>query len=265
MLIDTHAHINLLVTDFDTPITSDSFSEINKILEISHKSNVTNIINVGTNLIESKNSIILANNFSSVFAAIGIHPTDWHADFKKDLAEFKTLLKDHEKIVAIGECGLDLYHQNISLEKQIALFHAQIEIALCYKKPLIIHSRDAYEQTLKILEEYHKEPLKGVIHCFSYDYDFACTVTDWNFVLGIGGTITYPKNHELRTAVKKINESSLVLETDTPFLPIQSMRGKKNHPQYILNIAQYIAELKEIELQNVATQTTKAAKKLFNI
>ena len=186
-------------------------------------------------------------------------------DFKKDLAEFKTLLKDHEKIVAIGECGLDLYHQNISLEKQIALFHAQIEIALCYKKPLIIHSRDAYEQTLKILEEYHKEPLKGVIHCFSYDYDFACTVTDWNFVLGIGGTITYPKNHELRAAIKKINESSLVLETDTPFLPIQSMRGKKNHPQYIAHIAQCIAELKETTFESIATQTTKTAKKLFNI
>lgn len=265
MLIDTHAHINLLVTDFDTPTSIKHFSEISKILETAQKNTVTHIINVGTNLIESKNSIMLANNFSPIFAAIGIHPTDWHQNFKKDLAEFKTLLEKNEKIVGIGECGLDLYHQNISLEKQIALFHAQIEIALLYKKPLIIHSRNAYEQTLKILEEYHKEPLKGVIHCFSYDHDFAYTVINWNFVLGIGGTITYPKNHELRTAIKKINLSSLVLETDTPFLPIQSMRGKKNHPQYILNIAQYIAELKEIELQNVATQTTQTAQKIFNI
>jgi TatD DNase family protein len=265
LLIDTHAHINLLVTDFDTPITDDNYSDIKIILDEAKNCGVTTIINVGTNLIESNNSVLLANKFSSIFAAIGIHPTDWHSHYKKDLNSFNRLLKENEKIVAIGECGLDLYHQKVPLEKQITLFHEQIEIALIHKKPLIIHSRDAYDQTLKILEEYHKEPINGVIHCFSYDYDFAQTVINWNFVLGIGGTITYPKNNELRTAVQKVDLSSIVLETDTPFLPMQSMRGKKNHPRYIVDIAQYLADLKEIEFDIVATQTTKTAKKLFHV
>jgi TatD DNase family protein len=265
LLIDTHAHINLLVTDFDTPLTPDDFSSIKIILDKAQERGVTTIINVGTNLIESNNSVILANKFPSIFAAIGIHPTDWHQNYKKDLTSFSRLLKENEKIVAIGECGLDLYHKKVSLEKQITLFHGQIEMALIHKKPLIIHSRDAYDQTLKILEEYHNEPINGIIHCFSYDCDFAQTVINWNFAIGLGGTITYPKNNELRNAIQKIPLTSIVLETDSPFLPIQSMRGQKNHPQYIAEIAQYIAELKEIDFEIVATQTTQTATKLFMI
>jgi TatD DNase family protein len=158
-----------------------------------------------------------------------------------------------------------LYHQKVPLEKQISLFHSHVELALLYKKPLVIHSRDAYDQTLKILEEYCKEPISGVIHCFSYDYDFAKTVISWNFAIGIGGTVTYPKNNELRQAVQKAPLTSIVLETDTPFLPMQSMRGKKNHPQYIADIAHYLADLKKINFETVAHETTRTAKKLFHL
>lgn len=265
MFIDTHAHINLLVTDFDTPLTPNQYPFITTIVREAEKKGVTQIINVGTNLIESYNSSILAKNFSSIFAAIGIHPTDWHPHYKKDFVIFQQLLKENKKIVAIGECGLDLYHQKVLIEKQISLFHSHVELALLYKKPLVIHSRDAYDKTLKILEEYCKEPISGVIHCFSYDYDFAKTVISWNFALGIGGTVTYPKNNELRQAVQKVPLTSIVLETDTPFLPMQSMRGKKNHPQHIADIAQHVAELREIEFEVIEKSTTETAQKLFKI
>jgi len=265
LLIDTHCHIDLLIADFDTIVTEDMFPLIQKIITESEANAVTQMITVGTNRIDSKNGVTISRHFSSIFASIGIHPTDWHDNYKKDLDEFLDFLKTEKKVVAIGECGLDLYHKKINLEKQIKLFHDQIELAISYQKPLIIHSRNSYDQTLKILEYYRNEKLSGVVHCFSYDYDFARTVIEWNFLVGIGGTITYPANNQLRNAITKIPLSSIVLETDSPYLPIQSMRGKKNHPNHIHDIAVYIAHLRSTSLQTISQETTHNASKLFNL
>ena len=149
--------------------------------------------------------------------------------------------------------------------KQRDAFKAQIELALEHNLALVIHSRDAYDETLRILEEYKNNITHAVMHCLSYDQAYADTVTAWNFFLGIGGTVTYPKNNDLRSIVQNINLKHIVLETDAPFLPPQTMRGKQNHPQFITIIAEYIAQLRGESFDAIANQTTDNALQLFGL
>ena len=160
---------------------------------------------------------------------------------------------------------MDMHYPDYNLNRQRDAFKAQIELALEHDLALVVHSRDAYDETLRILEEYRNNLCHAVMHCFSYDQAFAKTVTDWDFVLGIGGTITYPKNNELRTIVAATHIKNIVLETDAPFLPPQVIRGKQNHPKEIATIAEYIAQLRGESFESVAQQTTKNALKLFNL
>lgn len=267
MLIDTHCHINMMVkSTFDTPLQESDMPHAQKIVDVAHAHNVMIIINVGTRAIENQNCILLARRFESVFATVGIHPNDsdeWKEDFEL-LKKWLVQKKEH-KIVGIGECGLDMHYPDYNLSRQKDAFKAQIELALEHDLALVVHSRDAYDETLNVLEEYKNNPMRATMHCFSYDQTFAQTVIDWNFMLGIGGTITYPKNEELRTVVKNIDLKHIVTETDAPFLPPQAIRGKQNHPKEIVTIAQYIAELKHETFESVAIQTTKNAVFLFGL
>jgi len=267
MLIDTHCHINMMVkSTFDTPLQESDIPLAQKIVDVAHAHNVTLIINVGTRAIENQNCILLARTFESVFATVGIHPNDsdeWKEDF--ELLKKWIQHKEKNKIVGIGECGIDMHYPDYNLNRQRDAFKAQIELALEHNLALVVHSRDAYDETLHILQEYKNNTMRATMHCFSYDQAFAQTVIDWNFVLGIGGPITYPKNEELRTIVKNIDLKHIVIETDAPFLPPQAIRGKQNHPKEIATIAQYIAELKHETFENVAAQTTKNALSLFGL
>lgn len=267
LLIDTHCHINMMIkSTFDTPLHSSDLPQAQAIIKTAREKNVNIIINVGTRSIENQNCILLAHTFNSVFATVGIHPNDsdtWQEDF--ELLKKWTQEKEKNKIVGIGECGIDMHYPDYNLNRQKDAFKAQIELALHHNLALIVHSRDAYDETLRIIEEYKNEKLRATMHCFSYDQSFAQTVTQWNFVLGIGGTITYPKNEELRAVVKNTALKNIVLETDAPFLPPQAIRGKQNHPQEIATIAHYIAQLRNESFETIATETTKNALHLFGL
>lgn len=267
MLIDTHCHINAMLKnlEFDKILTQDELDNARIIIQQAAQYDVTCIINVGTSVIESKNCIALAKQYDAIFAAVGIHPNDLTSDWKKDLKEIAHMLKNKNKIVAIGECGLDFHYPNYDIVHQRDAFKIQIEFALENDLALIVHTRDARDETLRSLEEFKGQISRGIIHCFSEDLDFAQTVIEWNFALGIGGTITYPKNNYLREVVKTVELTSIVLETDAPFLPIQEMRGKQNHPKYIATIAHYIADLRNEPFSMIAKQTTANALKIFNI
>lgn len=268
MLVDTHCHLNMLVKEqFDVPLKGTELQEITEILALAKQKNVNKIINVGTSLVESLNCIEIAKNFASVWATVGIHPNDLTNDWQSELKELVKYLKEKEnyKIIGIGECGMDFHYEGYNANRQRDGFRAQVELALRYSLPLSIHTRNAPQETLKILEEYIKDGITGIIHCFSEDLEFAKIVTTWGFVLGIGGTITYPKNEILRAVVKAASLEQIVLETDAPFLPIQKMRGKKNYPEYIFEIAQYIAELKSCDFEHVAAQSTANVAKIFQI
>ena len=267
MLIDTHCHINMMVKKtFDTPLQEADFIQAQNIVTQADKENVSLIINVGTREVENHNCILLAQRFDSVYATVGIHPND-SDEWQHDLKKMKQWLanKKENKLVGIGECGMDRHYPDYNLSRQRDAFKAQIELALEHDLALVVHSRDAYDETLKILEEYKNNIQRATMHCFSYDQAFADVVISWGFVLGMGGTLTYPKNEVLRSVVQKIDIKHIVLETDAPFLPIQTMRGKQNHPQYIKNIAEYIAQLRNESFDYIAQETSKNALQLFNL
>lgn len=268
MLIDTHAHINMMVKkEFDIPLDPALFPQVQAIIDQSATKDVKLFINVGTSIVESENCIRLAQEFKSIYAAIGVHPNDatdtWRADIKQ-LATWARE-KNQNKIVAIGECGLDMHYPEYNLQRQKDVFKAQIELSLEHNLALIVHTRDAYDETLRILEEFKGHVTRGIIHCFSEDISFAKTVIDWGHCIGIGGAITYPKNQQLRDVVIATDLQHIVLETDAPFLPIQSMRGKQNSPMHINDIAHYIAQLKEVAYDDVAEHTTRNALSIFRI
>lgn len=267
MLVDTHCHINMMVKkNFDILLKPDELSAARAIIQEAQKNNVTRIINVGTSLVESINCISLAQQYDAIYAVIGIHPNDLTSTWQKDLKELQSFLKQkrEKKIVGIGECGLDFHYPDYNLLRQKDAFKAQIEIALENDLALVVHTRDARDETLHSLEEFKGQISRGIIHCFSEDMEFAQTVIDWGFVIGIGGTITYPKNNYLREIVSSIKLESLVLETDAPFLPIQSKRGQQNSPQYIFAIAEYIAQLRNEPFDKIAHQTSLNAQRIFN-
>jgi TatD DNase family protein len=266
-LIDTHCHINNMVKkEFDIPLTPADLPLAQEIIDQAAHEKISTIINVGTSVAESKNCILLAQQFSSIYASIGIHPNDcstaWRADFD-ELAKLAQQKEEH-KIVAIGECGLDFHYPDFNVQRQKDAFKAQIELALEHALPVVVHTRQAPDETLRVLEEYAHQ-LRATIHCFSEDLSFAQQVIAWNMVIGIGGTITYPKNDQLRDVVKKVDLTSIVLETDAPFLPPQIIRGQQNHPKYIATIAHYIAELRNEPFETVAAQTTQNATALFRL
>lgn len=266
--VDTHAHINCLIKEpFDRILTFEEVEKSELFITEAIQNSVKLLINVGTSLVESQNCVAIAERFSTCYATVGIHPNDctefWLDDFKK-IAEL-VKKKETRKIVGIGECGIDRHYPDYNLNRQYDAFRAQIELALRHDLGLVIHSRDAYDETLKILEEYKTDLTRAVMHCFSYDDAFAHYCFKRGFYLGIGGTITYPKNNILREIVTTMPLDNLVLETDAPFLPPQSLRGQKNNPKNILLIAQYIAELRKLPLEELAHRTTQNALKLFGL
>jgi len=266
MLVDTHCHVNIMVKEkFDIPLKDENFMLATNIAEQASKEGVEHILNAGTSITECINCIQLAQKNKTMYAAVGIHPCDITPNWNKDLKQVQEFIKNKRanKIVAIGECGLDLYHQKHTITQQKELLKAQIELSLEHNLPLTIHMREATDEMVTVLEQFKGEPLRGVMHCFSEGKEFADYVIDLGFIIGIGGPITYPKNEQLREVALHVPLEKIVLETDAPFLPPQIIRGKQNHPKYIAQIAQYLAKLKNVSFERIAEQTTKNAFDLF--
>lgn len=279
-LFDTHCHLNICASKKpEEALNTKHYDEIEPLVEQAAQAGVRYLLNVGTSYQESLNSIEIAQKYANQWATIGIHPCDIIAnpdetsragagrDWKADLAELETLLADREKykIVGIGETGLDFYHKPYDQALQEQAFRAHIELALHYNLPVVVHIREAGDAALKVLSEYISRGLRGVIHCFSLDLAAAQLATSWGFYIGIDGPVTYPKNHDLRDVVREIGLEYILLETDSPFLPPQVIRGKRNSPARLVDIAEKIAEVKNITREAVATQTTANAKALFKL
>lgn len=268
MFIDTHCHINLMIKKkFNRLLSQTELEQAQSIIDVAAAHDVKQIITVGTSITESLNCILIAQQYTHVFASVGLHPNDCTATWQKDFKEIIDLIKKKKenKIVALGECGFDFHYPHYSLQRQKDAFKAQIELALEYDLALIIHTRDAHDETLSMLEEFKGQIPRGIIHCFSEDQIFADLVIEWGFTLGIGGSITYPNSTQLQKIVTTTDLNRIILETDAPFLPPQIIRGKQNHPKYIPVIAEKIANLKNKPIEEVEQQTTVNAHTLFNI
>lgn len=268
-LVDTHCHINMMVKkDFDRVLTEQELLAAGDVIEQARIQNVQTIINVGTSLVESKNCVEIARRYKSCYATIGIHPNDATEQWMDDLKELRRLARHKQElsIVGIGECGIDKHYPDYNLRRQKDVFKAQVELALEYDLGLVIHTRDAGDETLMCLDEFtHESSLRGTIHCFSEDLAFAQQAIAMGFVLGLGGTITYPKNVELRVVAQRVTLDDIILETDAPFLPPQPMRGQPNHPRHIAYIAKYLADLRSVSVGEITLQTTTNVQRIFGI
>lgn len=266
MLIDTHCHLELIAEKIENPaLVTPQIQIVNKIVRNAQAADIFALITVGTTITTSS---LIVESFAAipeVFCAIGLHPCDSTEAWQDDMFELEKLFThpNHQKIVGIGECGLDFYHPGFVVERQQAVFRAQIELAMQRQLPLIIHTRNAFDATVATLDIYKQNSPTGVFHCFSEDVAAARKVSDRGFLLGIGGPVTYPKNSMLRDVVKTIGLDHIVLETDAPFLPPQGFRGQINYPHHTATVAHYLAELLGCSYAQVAEKTTANAQKLF--
>lgn len=249
-MIDTHCHI--LKEDYEDQD------------EVIKKMN-NNIIIVSSAAPEDFEEIIyLTQKYKNVYGTIGIHPENADNYTKEDLKKVDKLL-ENKKIVGVGEIGLDYHYGTKNKEKQKALFIEQIKLGNKHNKTLVIHSRDAKEDTYNILKEYKNKELKADMHCYSYDLEMAKKIIKENTVLGINGILTFKKEKTLKEIVKEIDIKNLVLETDSPYLTPEPLRGKRNEPINITLVGKTIAEIKNMKYEDVIKQTTETAKKHFNI
>lgn len=206
----------------------------------------------------------LAREFpDNCFPMMGLHPTSVKEDFGDQLEIVREWLQK-EKFYAIGEMGIDLYWDKTFFRGQQEAFRYQAALALEFDLPLVIHARNSFDEIFTLLDEIYQPGLHGVFHCFTGDYEQAKHVMEMGFLLGIGGVLTY-RNSNLVDAIRQIPIENLLLETDAPFLAPVPYRGKRNESAYIAEIAQKIAEIKEITLEEVAGITTNNASRLFKI
>ena len=199
--------------------------------------------------------------YKNLYACIGYHPEVSNKIVEKDYETLEEMVKNNSKIVAIGEIGLDYYWNKDNKDKQREVFCKQLEIAEKLKLPVVIHSRDSINETYEILKKYK---VSGVIHCFSGSLEMAKKFISLGFLLGIGGVVTF-KNSKLFEVIEKLELTNIVLETDSPYLTPEPNRGKTNESSNIFYIAQKIAEIKNIPLENVAKITTENAIRTFDL
>ena len=253
MLIDTHAHLDFERFDDDREQVIDDASE----------RGIKKIINIGADMESSRNSVQLAKEYSNIYAAVGMHPHDAEDFNQSCFAEFKELAQT-KKVVAIGEIGLDYHYDNSPRQRQQEVFKEQLKLAKELALPVVIHSRDAKEDSLRILKE-HAADLTGVMHCYGYDLPTAEEAFELDFYLSFGGLITFNSTSSMRKLVKKLPLERIILETDAPYLTPEPHRGERNESKYVKEVAEKMAEIKDISFSKVAEITTKNAEDLFNL
>lgn len=244
MYIDTHCHV-----------LNDYYDDIDEIINKCKNNGVNKIIVSGCDIETNKEVLELVNKYDIIYGTIGFHPTELN-DFKEEYFEFLEKNIMNEKIVGIGEIGLDYHYEDTDKNKQINVFTRQLEIAEKYNKPIVVHSRDSIQDTYNILSNYK---LKGSIHCFSGSVEMAKLFVKLGYKLGVGGIITYKNAKNIKEVVKNIDLSYILLETDSPYLSPEPYRGTKNDPSNIPIIAGAIADIRNVSKIDVARITTDNA------
>jgi TatD DNase family protein len=256
MLIDSHAHIQ----------GKEYAGETEAVIARARAAGVETIIAVGGagDMSSNTEAVALAQSFANVYATVGMHPHD-----AKDVGadELKTLseLASHPKVVAVGETGLDYFYNHSPHDVQQRVFAQFIHMARATKLPIIVHERDAAVPAAELLREEGGGKLRGVIHCFTGNYEAACAYLDLGFYLSFTGIITFKNAEALREVVRKVPLEKMFVETDSPYLTPVPHRGKRNEPAFVRFVAETIAKVKGVELAEVARVTSENVKKLFRI
>ncbi|MBQ3054305.1 MAG: TatD family hydrolase [Clostridia bacterium] len=254
MLFDSHAHLD------DSKFDADR----EKVILSMQESGVSYIANIGYDLESSRRSIVLAKRYPFIYAVVGVHPHDVENLTEADILELKELAKS-DKVVAIGEIGLDYYYDNSPRDLQKKWFERQIELALELKLPIVIHNRDSNSDCMEILRKYPVKKIGGIMHCYSGSAQMAKEVIDMGLCLSFAGPVTFKNNRRGVEAVAEVPLSKILIETDCPYLAPEPVRGTRNDSRNVKLVAEKVAEIKGISFEEVAKVTTENAKRVYRI
>ncbi|WP_128896607.1 TatD family hydrolase [Longirhabdus pacifica] len=254
MLIDTHAHLNAEQFDEDR----------DEVIQRARQAGVEKIINVGFNRETIEQTMQLTNDYDFIYAAVGWHPVDAIDMKHEDLLWIEQLCK-HEKVVAIGEMGLDYHWDTSPKEVQEDVFRQQVRLARKCNMPIIIHDREAHMDIVRILKEEKAHEVGGVMHCFSGSWEMAKECLNMNFYISFGGPVTFKNAKKPKEVLRQVPLERLLVETDSPYLTPHPFRGKRNESAYVTYVAEAAAEIKQIKLQEMLKITTNNANTLFSL
>jgi len=252
MIIDTHAHYDDKAFDEDRA----------EVLASMAGHGVGRIVNIGSSLDACKRTIALMEQYDFVYGALGVHPTD-SGDLTDADIEWLKAQCALEKCVAVGEIGLDYYWDEPERDIQKKWFIRQLQLAKEVQLPVVIHSRDAAQDTLELMKTEHAEEIGGVIHCYSYSKELAKTFLDWGFYIGVGGVVTFNNGKKLKEVVDYVPLEQIVIETDCPYLAPVPYRGKRNDSSKLPYVIEQIAAIKGITKEEVETITSANAYRLY--
>jgi len=243
----------------------DYADDINEVLKRALSGDITHIISVGTDISSSQKALELAERHDFISSTVGFHPHNADETDTIKIEELKRLAAGSKKVVAWGEIGLDFYRHYSHVKNQIEIFELQLDTALELKLPVIIHDREAHDEILKIVGKRGHGSRIGVIHCFSGDYKLAMSFIELGWYISIPGTVTYKNALNVQEVAAKIPIERLLIETDAPFLSPFPFRGKRNEPFFIRHTAEKIARLRDMDLDQLAVNTSLNAKTLFGL
>ncbi len=253
MVVDTHTHLNMDRYDDDLP----------EVIKRAEEAGVGLIIDVGVDVESSQKSIQISERFKSIFSAVGCHPHDAVKMKEKDFCRLERLL-NHDRVVAVGEIGLD-YHYNFSPpEVQREVFKRQLEMASEKNLPVIVHMREAMRDGIKIMENYYKKVRGGVFHCFGGGVEHVHKVVEMGFFISFTGVITFHNFNSFKK-VESVPLNRLLLETDSPYMAPVPERGKRNEPAFIVHIIKVLSSIYRTSEEDIATVTTDNAVRLFEL
>lgn len=254
VLIDTHSH--LFAEEFD----SDRVDVLKKAEEVGIKYHVMPNVDSST----TEHLLKVSRDFSQCFPLMGLHPTSVKSNFEKEILHVEEMLK-HSKFYGIGEIGIDLYWDKTHFEQQKVAFRHQLKLAKKHNLPVVIHSRNSFDEIFEIVDEEVDSTLKGVFHCFTGDIEQYKHIQEYKtFKVGIGGVVTY-KNGGIGSILHEINLKSILLETDSPYLSPVPVRGKRNESYNLIYIAIKVAEIYGLSIEDIAKQTYINSQELFNL
>lgn len=253
MLFDTHCHLD----------SAKFQNDREQVLERARAAGIGLMLTIGISESNSRQVVALAEAHPDLYAAIGIHPSD-AADWDEGTYARLRELARHPRVRAIGEIGLD-YYWDYPRDAQFHAFRQQIRLARELGLPVVIHDRDAHEDVVRVLEEEGAGEVGGVMHCWSAGWELAERCLALGFYLGFGGTVTHPRNEELREVARRAPLDRILIETDSPYLAPQPQRGRRNEPAYVKHVAEFLADLRGLPYEEFAAQATANGKRLFRI
>ncbi len=256
MLIDSHCHLDRI----DLAPYQNDFA---KFMDAVRDNQIEHLLTIAIDLESYPGMLALVSGYQQISVTVGVHPNE--QDGRDPTVDELIALGQLDKVIGIGETGLDYFRSEGDLEWQRQRFRNHISAAKILKKPLIIHTREAKEDTLRILQEENASAIGGIIHCFTEDWEFAQGALDLGFYISFSGIVTFNSAKEIKEVAKKVPADRFLVETDSPYLAPVPHRGKPNYPTYVKYVAEHIAELRGTSIHHIAEQSTANFRTLFNL